>query len=396
MIDYSIKQKSLFLQIISIISLILILFTIGIISENKKVNAYTKSKAEVVLEVDSGRVLFSNNENQKLPMASTTKIITAITALENADIDKDVKITSKTCNVEGSSVYLKDGDIFTLKDLLYGLMLRSGNDCAESIALFVGNTRDNFIKMMNSTCKKIGCNNTNLTNPHGLPDENHYTTAIDLAKISAYAMKNSTFCEIVSTKRITVTEKSKNEKRVFVNKNKMLTRFDGANGIKTGYTKKAGRCLVSSAKRNGMQLVCVVINSPQMFERSAELLNTAFNDYVYFPVINSQETKEFCSLQGFPLASTLNSRFYPLKRGETLKCEYEMYNFKRFPLKKGDIIGKINVFNKNSLLFSENIITINRVENKKIFEIIKSKLSEYFTEKYENKQISCSLRGCQP
>ena len=396
MIDYSIKRKKYFLQIISILSLILISFTISLKFKNENVNAFTKSKAEVVLEVDSGRVLFSNNENQRLPMASTTKIITAITALENADISQDVKITSKTCNVEGSSVYLKDGDIFTLKDLLYGLMLRSGNDCAESIALFVGNTRENFIKMMNSTCKKIGCENTNLTNPHGLPDDNHYTTALDLAKISAYAMKNATFCEIVSAKRVIVTEKSQNEKRVFVNKNKMLSRYDGANGIKTGYTKKAGRCLVSSAKRNGMQLVCVVINSPQMFERSEELLNNAFSEYNYYPIINSQEIEEICSLQEFSLATSNNSRFYPLKKGETLKCEYEVYNFKRFPLKKGEIIGKINVFNKNSLLFSENIITINRVENKKIFGIIKSKLSEYLTEKYENKQISCSLRSCQP
>lgn len=396
MIDYSIKQKKYFLQIISIISLFFIVFTIGIKTKSRKVNAYTKSKAEVVLEVNSGRILYCDNENQKLPMASTTKIITAITVLENADINKDVKITSKTCNIEGSSVYLKDGDIFTLKDLLYGLMLRSGNDCAESLALFVGNTRENFIKMMNSTCKKIGCENTNLTNPHGLPDDNHFTTAIDLARISAYAMKNPTFCEIVSAKRVIVTEKSKNEKRVFVNKNKMLSRFDGANGIKTGYTKKAGRCLVSSAIRKGMQLVCVVINSPQMFERSAELLNEAFCDYSYAPVIDSQELQEFCSLQGFSLVNVNNSRYYPLKRGDKLKCEYEIYNFKKFPLKKGEIIGKINVFDKNSLLFSENIITINRVENKKIFGIIKSKLSEYFTEKYENKQISCSMRSCQP
>ncbi|HBF44644.1 MAG TPA: hypothetical protein DDW16_03360, partial [Clostridiales bacterium] len=158
----------------------------------------------------------------------------------------------------------------------------------------------------------------------------------------------------------------------------------------------AGRCLVSSAKRNGMQLVCVVINSPQMFERSEELLNGAFCEYSYVPIINSQEMEQFCSLQGFALATVNNSIFYPLKKGETLKCEYEIYNFKRLPLKKGEIIGKISVFNKNSLLFSENIITINRVENKKIFGIIKSRLSEYLTEKYENKQISCALRGCQP
>lgn len=382
MIKFYQKQKKYFLIKISILWLIFILF-INVIKTNK-VLAYTSSKAEVVLEVESGRALYAKNENQKLPMASTTKIITAITAIENADINKDVFVSEKTCNIEGSSVYLKEGDIFTLKDLLYGLMLRSGNDCAETIALFVGKTRENFIKMMNEKCASIGCKNTYLTNPHGLPDENHYTSALDLAKISAYSMKNEIFKEIVSSKKVVVTEKSKDEKRVFINKNKMLFNFEGANGIKTGYTKKAGRCLVSSAKRNGMQLVCVVINSPQMFERSSELLNNSFLDYEYKCVFNNKKLEKDCNLLGFPLIASKSSFYYPLGKTERVKIKYETFDNFDFPIKKGKEICKIDIFNQNKLLFSEKIYTINNIKNKKTLDYIKQKIKSYFSENYEN------------
>lgn len=382
MIKFSQRQRKCFLIKISILCLIFILFT-NVIKIDKAL-AYTSSKAEVVLEVESGRMLFAKNENEKLPMASTTKIITAITAIENSDISADVKISGQTCNIEGSSVYLKEGDIFTLKDLLYGLMLRSGNDCAETIALFVGKTRDNFIKMMNEKCTSIGCENTCLTNPHGLPDENHYTSALDLAKISAYSMKNEVFKEIVSTKKVVVTEKSKGENRVFVNKNKMLLNFEGANGIKTGYTKKAGRCLVSSAKRNGMQLVCVVINSPQMFERSSELLNNSFSEYEYKCVFDSKKLEKDCSLFDFTLISSKKSFYYPLSKTEKVKIKYETFNNFDFPIRKDKEICKVDIFSQNKLIFSEKIYTINSIKNKKTLDCIKEKIKSYFSENYEN------------
>lgn len=384
MIKYFQKQKKCYLIKISIICLFFILF-ISVINNKNNVFAYTASKAEVVLEAESGRVLYAKNENQKLPMASTTKIITAITAIENADISDEVVINEKTCNIEGSSFYLKEGDIFTLKDLLFGLMLRSGNDCAETIALYVGKTRENFIKMMNDTCNKIGCTNTNLTNPHGLPDDNHYTSALDLAKISAYSMKNDVFKEIVSTKKTVIIEKSKGEKRVLINKNKMLLTFDGANGIKTGYTKKAGRCLVSSAKRGEMQLVCVVINSPQMFERSSELLNNSFLEYEYRCIFDNKELRKKCNLLDFSIVSANNKFYYPLKKTEQLKIQYEMFSFRDFPVKNGENICKIEIFNKNELLFSEKIYTINTIKSKTTLKRVQEKLMSYFSEKYENK-----------
>lgn len=379
------KQKKYLLLKINILCLIFILFISGINFNRHSVLAYTVSKAEVVLEVESGRVLFSHNKNERLPMASTTKIITAITAIENAELTDDVLINEKTCNIEGSSLYLKAGEIYSLEDLIFGLMLRSGNDCAETIALYVGKTRENFIKMMNDTCKFIGCTDTNLTNPHGLPDDNHYTSALDLAKISSYAMKNEIFRKIVSTKKVEIIEKSKGEKRILINKNKLLLNFDGANGIKTGYTKKAGRCLVSSAKRRGLQLVCVVINSPQMFERSSELLNNSFSKYEYNCVYDNEKLEKECVISDFSIVSSKNKFYYPLRKTERPKIEYEMFSFKDFPIKKGEEICKIDIFNQNELLFSEKIYTINGINNKKILECIQEKIISYFSEKYENK-----------
>jgi hypothetical protein len=160
--------------------------------------------------------------------------------------------------VEGSSIYLRQGEKLTIRQLLYGLMLRSGNDCAVALAVKIGGNVERFAEMMNELARKIGVEKTNFVNPHGLHDDNHYTTAFDLARISAYAMKNSVFREIVSTKNITIS--GVEGERVLVNKNKMLSTFAGGDGIKTGFTKRAGRCLVSSAIKNGMEVVSVVLN----------------------------------------------------------------------------------------------------------------------------------------
>ena len=258
---------------IKIISLILIIFTLCIFTKKSNVNAYTISKSEIVIDIDSGRVLSEFNSDKILPMASTTKIVTCITAIENFDLKGVVTIKKECCNIEGSSIYLKEGEKYTLKSLLFGLMLRSGNDAAESIADYCGG-RDKFISLMNDYALKCGATNTKFINPHGLHEENHYTTAQDLAKITVKAMKNPQFLEIVSTKSVEIEELTSNTKRTFINKNKILRLYNGGTGVKTGFTKKAGRCLVSSAEKNDMRLVCVVLNSPQMFERSMELMDS--------------------------------------------------------------------------------------------------------------------------
>ena len=360
---------------IAILFSFLLLITFSINIENKSSYAFSVSKGEIVLEQSTKRVLYENNADLKLPMASTTKIITCITAIENADLDDEVKVTSKTCNIEGSSIYLKDGDIYSLRDLLYGLMLRSGNDCAETIALFVGKGRDNFINLMNETAKKCGANNTNLTNPHGLPDKNHYTTARDLALISCYAMDNPVFNEIVSSKSAKIVEKSTGNERVIVNKNKMLTRFDGANGIKTGFTKLAGRCLVSSAKRQNMQLVCVTLNCPQMFERSSELLNSCFNRFSLKEILLKEDFRKKTCVRGAEKSEFClqikNDVLLPLKENEEVTIEIKLPEKILLPKKRNEIVGEIEFYIKNNLIFSQKIYTMESIDSMTYWDLIK-------------------------
>jgi len=274
---------------IKILSLIILIITICLINQNNFfVRAYSISKSEICIDGRTGKILHSYNENIKLPMASTTKILTCITAIENADLNSIVTIKPHTIDVEGSSIYLKSGEKYTLKSLLYGLMLRSGNDSAETIADFVCG-RDKFITLMNETSLKCGCLNSNYTNPHGLDNKNHYTTASDLAKITSYALKNEIFREIVSTKKIEITELSQNVNKIFYNKNKMLSLINGCIGVKTGYTKKSGRCLVSACIRGNLELVCVVLNSPQMFERSCEIIENCYKNYNYEKIFDKND-----------------------------------------------------------------------------------------------------------
>lgn len=324
-----------------------------------KANDY--SKAEAVVEIGSGRVLCEFNSTEKLPMASTTKIITAITVIDNFDLNEVVKIPKECVGVEGSSIYLREGEEYTAKDLLYGLMLRSGNDAAEALAVHFCGDIDAFVKKMNETAKKYGAMNTNLTNPHGLHDENHYSTAKDLALISANAMKNEIFKEIVSTKTHVAKELSSNTQRTWTNKNKMLFRYDGAEGVKTGYTVKAGRCLVSCAKRDGMEVVSVVLNSPQMFERSAALLNYAFDNFNLIKIIDSSRFNVvvFDKDKSKAYLTTKPSDFvYPVAKHEKISCVSDVKSFYDSELSLNQKVGEIKIYCSKQLIFSQNIYTL--------------------------------------
>lgn len=240
----------------------------------------TTAKAACVMEKTSGRVLYQKNAQMQLPMASTTKIVTALTVLNNCENPDEVCTVPKAAvGTEGSSVYLREGEKLTVKELLLGLMLRSGNDCAVALALKVGGSVENFATLMNETAAQCGATNSNFVTPHGLHDDNHYTTAEDLAKITCVALQNEIFQEIVATQSAKISNDGYDYDRVLVNKNKLLIGFDGADGVKTGYTKKAGRCFVGSATRNGMQVVAVVLNCGPMFEETANMLDVAFQNY---------------------------------------------------------------------------------------------------------------------
>jgi D-alanyl-D-alanine carboxypeptidase (penicillin-binding protein 5/6) len=249
----------------------------------------TAARAAVVMDVASRRVLYEKNPHIKLPMASTTKIMTAILAIEMGDLDEIVTASSRAVGVEGSSIYLGKGEKLTLEDLLYGLMLRSGNDAAVAIAEHIGGTVENFVRLMNRKAYQIGARNTNFVNPHGLHDDNHYTTAYDLALISAYAMENPIFRTIVSTKYKKIPWEGRSYNRVLKNKNALLWDFEGANGIKTGYTKISRRCLASAAERSGMQLVCIVLDCQPWFEDSMTLLNYGFANFKPYTIISEKQ-----------------------------------------------------------------------------------------------------------
>ncbi len=240
-----------------------------------EVNSSAASMA--LIDGDTGELIYSKNCDAKRYPASTTKICTAITVLENYTLlDLPVPIPDEAVGVEGSSLYLQKGEMLSVRDLLYGLMLQSGNDCAVALAVIVGGSVDGFVKMMNETAQKAGALNTNFVTPNGLHDDDHYTTARDLCAISYYAMKNDTFREIVATKRHKTPYLNHNYDRNFPNKNKILFNYEGGNGIKTGFTKKSGRCLVSSATRNGKTYICAVLNCGDMFEECMRLMDCAF------------------------------------------------------------------------------------------------------------------------
>lgn len=303
--------------------------------------AATESLAECVVEVSSRRFLSEKNADGNLPMASTTKILTAILVIDDCDLDETVCVPKEAEGTEGSSVYLRAGERLTMRDLLYGLMLRSGNDCAVTLALHHSGSIEAFARKMNEKAHLLGAENSRFVNPHGLPDKRHYTTAHDLALIAAYAMENATFREIVSTKYY--------EAKHWQNKNKMLWEYDGAIGIKTGFTLNAGRCLVTGAERNDMKLVCVVLNSPQMYERTEELLNAAYGNYQMYRLCDSSE-----KIEGLRAKYDFS---YPLTQEERSKIRITVETAVK-PPQNGDFAGQMQIFLENNLLFSQNLYMI--------------------------------------
>ena len=345
----------------------------------------TTAEGMVTMETSSGRVLYSKDASKRLPMASTTKILTAIVAIENSDnLDKTHEIPKAAVGIEGSSIYLRSGEHLSLRELLYGLMLRSGNDSAVAIAIIVGGSVENFVRMMNDFCLKMGLQDTHIVTVNGLHDDNHYTSAYDLAKITSYALQNETFSEIVSTKFKTINNETakKDKHRYLKNKNRLLDMIVGADGVKTGYTKKAGRCFVGSATRDGMQVVCVVLNCVPMFEETADLLEHAFKEYKLVKLISKGkldgETLNLEDLQDAPIFA-IRDVYYPLNSDEIskVKGKLKLYDNIEFPHKAEDAIGEMQVSLENDLIFSEKIYTIN-IEKQEGFEDIFLKILKAF------------------
>ncbi len=338
----------------------------------------TSAKACVVIEANSGRILYEKNPNQQLPEASTTKIMTALVVAENCNIDEVVEIPRQAQGVEGSSIYLRAGEHLTVKELLYGLMLQSGNDCAVALALHAGGSIDTFADMMNEKARELGCTNTNFTNPHGLPDDNHYTSAHDLGLIACAAMNNDIVKEIVSTQKVLISNEGYDYQRVILNKNKILKQFDGANGVKTGYTKKAGRCFVGAAEREGMQLVVVLLNCGPMFEDSMTIMENCFNNYEMRNLtencLNSNYVSVVKGKEDFVNVNVEQTFSYPLKKDGSednlVSTSIDIENSIKAPVCKNQKVGQIEISFNNQLIFSSNIVTLNEVKKANIFDLL--------------------------
>lgn len=317
------------------------------------------AEGAALIDVASGRILYSKNGSKKMRIASLTKTMTAIVAIETGKLDTVVTVPPEAVGVEGSSIYLKRSEKLTLEELLYGLMLRSGNDAAVTIATHVGGSVPGFTYLMNEKAALIGMNHTNFTNPHGLDDSNmHYSTAEDMAKLSAYALRNPVFRQIVSTKVKDISWEGEEWDRRLLNKNKMLHLYSGADGVKTGYTKLAKRCLAASATRDGRQLATITLNASDDWNDSAKLLDWGFAHFPMKQMVNlgqSVQPNTPVTLEAGVQLVTTNAFSYPLQSAEaddvrtkvvlgesvvTAKMNGQMVGFLQLYLKE-ELIGQV-------------------------------------------------------
>lgn len=334
------------------------------------------AQSAILMDAQSGRVLLEYNSHKKLPMASTTKIMTALVALENGELKDNIKIKKDAIGIEGSSIYLYEGEIISLEDLLYGLMLRSGNDSAIAIADHIGGNLEEFIAMMNKKAKKIGANNTNFMNPHGLHDNNHYTTAYDLALITREAMGIEEFREISKTKKWNAIRDKNN---IFYNKNKTLWEYEGGDGVKIGYTMNAGRCLVSSATRNGSQLISIVLNDRNWFNDCYVLMDYGFENFNTYVIFDKGQyfNKVYVDkgVKDYVPIVTENSFLYPLRQEELkkIKLHVNLPDTIKAPIIKNEQIGSVNVYLNGQLIHEGKLIAKDNIKKlSKIKSLIKN------------------------
>lgn len=258
------------------------------------------AQSAILIESISGEVAYEKNAHTRMPMASTTKIMTAIVAMELGDPTMMVEIPREAVGVEGSSIYLYEGERLSLEHLLYALLLESANDAAVAIAVALSGTEDAFVEKMNQKAEALGLSDTHFTNPHGLDHEEHYTSAADLARLAAYCIHNELFRTIVSTRRITIPLNDQEGARLLLNHNRLLRSYDGTIGLKTGFTKRSGRCLVSAAERDGVTMIAVTLNAPDDWNDHRNMLDYGFSQYTALLLQASGSYERAIPLVGMP------------------------------------------------------------------------------------------------
>lgn len=357
-------------------------------TEEPKINA----RSAIIYDRESNEIIWGKNEHDKRAMASTTKIMTAIVVLENSNLSDIVTISKKAAGTGGSRLKINTTDKITVNDLLYGLMLRSGNDCAVALAEHVGGSIEEFANLMNNKAKSLGLLNTNFVTPHGLDDENHYTTAYELAVLTNYALNNETFAKIVNTKSISISINGK--PRVIGNTNELLGSLQGVDGVKTGFTGNAGRCLVTSCSRQGGQIITIVLGCDTKKQRTSDsikLIEYAFKNYSRINLKEKIE-KEFenwkhinsnriyinkAEKQQIELKlENINKEKIPIKIGEEKDIKIEINAIYQYeaPVQKGTKIGNIVVKKKDEIIETIDIISVNTIEKKHISHYFKELL----------------------
>lgn len=310
------------------------------------------AKAAILINADTGEVIYEHNADERLPMASTTKIMTGLLLCENGELQKEITVTEQMIRVEGSSMGLLAGDKVTLHDLLYGLMLASGNDAANVIAYVLGGTINGFVKKMNNKADELGLNNTNFVTPSGLDAEEHYTSARDLANLTRIALQNEDFAAAVSSKSAVLNYGNPPYRRTLTNHNKLLKSFDGAIGVKTGFTKKSGRCLVSAAERDGKRIIAVTLKDPNDWSDHKELLEYGLSKIniteikpdvqnYKIPVISGEEAAIAVDIEPFVFSSLSQENF---------SCTVNLPKFLYAPIEKGEVIGSVIYKSKDNVI----------------------------------------------
>ena len=349
----------------------------------------TSAKAAILINGDTGEVIYEQNADEKLPMASTTKIMTALLLCENGDFEKEITVTAEMLRVEGSSMGLLANDKVTFHDLLYGLLLASGNDAANVVAFALGGTVNGFVGLMNKKAEQLGLNSTHFVTPSGLDADGHYTTARDLSTLARIAMQNKDFASAASCESAVLNYGNPPYRRSLTNHNKLLKTFDGAVGVKTGFTKKSGRCLVSAARRDGKYLIAVTLNDANDWKDHTELLEYGFNEIKLvdispkktkynIPVVNGEQVSLDIKIEPYAVSSFKNNDF---------SCEVNLPKFLYAPINKGDIIGSV-VYKKGETLIDKVDILANKdidlkKQNMKITEILLENIKHIFLNLWE-------------
>ena len=362
-------------------------------SENCE-NLNLNSRIAVAFDRESGEVIWGKNENKRTAMASTTKIMTAIVVIEQANLSDVVEVSAKAAGTGGSRLGLKRGDKISLKDLLYGLMLKSGNDAAVAIAEHVGGDVESFAKLMNKKAEELNLKDTNFVTPHGLDDPNHYTTAFELAKITDYALDNEIFSKIVGTKNYTVCING--YPKSLSNTNELLGYLKGVYGVKTGFTNNAGRCLVTSVNRDDFNIITVVIQADTKKDRTRDSINLIEYIYKNYEKVNvkyivDEMFEKWCNINKGRIFINKARKYNLSINYENLKNDIivvkkvdldnirievnSVYNFEA-PIKSNTIIGELKVYIKDEVIDIEEIYIENNIEKKDVwdyfFECIKS------------------------